>query len=270
MYKKVLESVEYIKSKTDLNPTVALVLGSGLGDFADELDEKVIIPYGDIPHFPVSTAPSHKGNLVIGKMWGKVVLCMQGRLHYYEGYDMQTITYPIRVMKMLGIEKLLLTNAAGGLNEKYKEGTLMIITDHINFMGQNPLIGKNEDEFGPRFNDMTYAYNLDMRNIIKNAAKEIDFPIEEGIFVGYSGPSFETPAEIRLFRGFGGDAVGMSTVPEVIVANHCGIKVAAITCITNMAAGILDVPISGEEVIVVADKMKPIFKRVVSDTLKGL
>lgn len=265
-----MESAEYIRSKITLAPKVALVLGSGLGDYVKELTNTVVIPYSEIPHFPVSTAPSHKGNLIIGELDGKPILCMQGRFHYYEGYDMKTVTYPIRVMKLLGVEKLLLTNAAGGLNENYKKGSLMIITDHINFMGDNPLIGKNYEEFGPRFNDMTYAYNLEMRNSIKDAAKEMKFDVEEGIFIGYSGPSFETPAEIRLFRNFGADAVGMSTVPEVIVANHCGMDVAAITCITNLAAGILDVPITGEEVIEVAEKMKPIFINLVSKTLLRL
>jgi len=229
-------------------PEIALVLGSGLGYLADRLEDARVLPYREIPHFAVPTAPGHGGNLVSGRLAGRPVLCMQGRFHYYEGHSMRTLTYPIRVMRALGIKKLILTNAAGGLDPEFSPGDLMLINDHINFMGANPLIGPNEGP-GPRFQDMSFAYDLGMRETILKAARELGIPLSEGVYLGYSGPSFETRAEIRLFRSFGCRAVGMSTVPEVIVANHAGIRVAAISCITNLAAGILEQPISGEEVI---------------------
>lgn len=259
IYERARESVNYIKKITNLNPELGLILGSGLGSFADTLEEKIIIPYVDIPHFPKSTAPGHKGNLVIGKKSGKIVICMQGRFHYYEGYGMEYITYPIRVMKLLGVEQLLLTNACGAVNKDFNVGEFMVITDHINYMGTNPLIGPNDERFGPRFNDMSHAYNPEMIRAIKKAAEFYNINLREGIYLAYMGPSFETPAEIRMFRNFGASAVGMSTVPEVIVANNIGIKCAGISCLTNMAAGVLDQPLSGEEVIEIANKVKPDF-----------
>lgn len=270
LMEKINETIAYIKDKTTLKPTIGLILGSGLGSFAEQLEDTCVIPYSEIPHFVHSTAPGHNGKLVIGRIKNQVICCMQGRFHYYEGYSMQEITYPIRVMKILGIEKLLITNACGALNPTFVPGDLMIVTDHINFMGNNPLIGQNEETFGPRFPDMTHAYDLTIRNIIKNTAKEIDLCIKEGIYISYSGPSFETPAEIKLFQNFGGSVVGMSTVPEVIVANHSNIKVAAISCITNLAAGILDIPLTENEVFEVAQKTGPIFVKLVTKIIEQL
>ncbi len=252
--KQINESVEYIRNKIGAIPEVAIVLGSGLGGFADQLEDAVHIPYEEIPGFVRSTAPGHKGQIVCGKKKGKTVFCMQGRFHYYEGYTMQQVTYPVRVIKALGIPKLILTNSCGGLNPEFEPGNLMLITDHINFMGANPLIGPNEDAFGCRFPDMTKVYSKELAETARKCAGELSIDLKEGVYVGYSGPSFETPAEIRMFQMLGGSAVGMSTVPEVIAASHCGLDVLALSCITNLAAGILDQPLSAEEVIEVAGR----------------
>lgn len=265
---RVNKSVAYIKSITDLSPKIGLVLGSGLGDFVDQIDNPVIIPYEDIPNFPVSTAPGHKSRLVIGDFAGKTVFCMQGRFHFYEGYTMAEVTYPIRVMQKMGLEKVILTNAAGGLNPEFTPGDLMVIDDHINFVGTNPLIGKNQDEFGERFIDMSQPYDKELIELAHKAAKEMDLSLRQGVYVGYSGPSFETAAEIKLFHSFGGSAVGMSTVPEVIVANHGGLKVLAISCITNLGTGILDVPLSGDEVIVTAKEAGLKFRKLLGNILE--
>ncbi len=248
LLERVIESVEYIESKTNLEPKIGIILGTGLGEFVDKIENQIIIPYEDIPNFPVSTAPGHKGRLVLGECKGKAVFCMQGRFHYYEGYSMQDVTYPIRVMQKLGVEKLIITNSAGGLNPNFTPGDLMVIDNHINYMGDNPLIGPNCEEFGPRFVDMSKPYDPSLIAIAHEAAKKIDISLRQGIYVGYTGPSFETAAEIKLFGSFGGSAVGMSTVPEVIVANHGGLKVLAISCITNLGTGILDQPLTVEEV----------------------
>lgn len=268
LYKNLCESADYIKNRIEEMPKIGLILGSGLGSFADELEEKIIIPYKDIPNFPRSTAPGHKGNLVIGKSRGKWVLCMQGRFHYYEGYDMSYITYPIRVMKLLGVEKLLLTNAAGAVNENFEVGDFMLILDHINYMGANPLIGPNDEKFGPRFSDMTHAYNLDMIKNIEDAACAVNIKLRKGVYMAFSGPSYETPAEVKMSRIMGADAVGMSTVPEVIVANNVGIKCAGISTMTNMAAGILDVPLAGDEVVETAERVKPKFLALLEKTIE--
>ena len=243
------ESIAYLHSQTDMRPEIALVLGSGLGPLGENLEDPLFIPYENIPHFKLSTAPGHVGRFIIGKLHGKTVLCMQGRLHFYEGYTMQEVTYPIRVMSAFGIKTLILTNACGGLDESYKAGDLMVITDHINMMGTNPLIGPNADRFGTRFPDMTRVYTRELVQLAKDCAKKQNIDLKAGVYISYTGPSFETPAEIRLFQQFGGQAVGMSTVPEAIVAAHCGLRVLAVACIANLAAGILDVPLSGEEVI---------------------
>lgn len=256
MYENARESADFIAGKIGKTPDVAVVLGSGLGAFADKLENAVAIPYGDIPHFVVSTAPGHNGQLVAGRLGDKQVLCMQGRFHYFEGYTMQQVTYFVRVFKLLGVPAMLVTNAAGGINESFTPGDFMLITDHINYMGYNPLIGPNDERYGDRFVDMTYAYDLALRGKIKEAATGLAIDLKEGVYVGYMGPSYETPAEIRMLRGFGGSAVGMSTVPEVIEANHCGIPVAGITCVTNMAAGILDQRLSSDEVIETGNRVK--------------
>lgn len=262
---RVGETIAYLSTKTSLKPEIGLVLGSGLGYLGEQLEDAAVIPYGEIPHFVKSTAPDHQGRLLIGRLRGKTVLCMQGRFHYYEGYTMKQITYPIRVMAKMGIGSLVLTNACGGLNRQFSPGDLMLITDHINFMGMNPLIGPNDDDFGPRFPDMSKTYTPALADLARKAAADLHIPLREGVYLGYSGPSFETPAEIRLFQSFGASAVGMSTVPEAIIARHAGLKILAISCVTNLAAGILDQPISGEEVIVAAKAAGKKFTALLSE-----
>lgn len=227
---------------------IGLILGSGLADSISLQDEK-IISFSDIPGFPMATALGHKSEWVSGSINGKKVCLMRGRFHYYEGYSTDEVVLPVRVMKLIGVKTLILTNAAGGINTEFEPGNLMIINDHINYSGRNPLIGPNMEEFGPRFPDMTYAYNPELRKLALESAKELNIPVKEGVYIWFSGPSYETPAEIRAARVLGADAVGMSTVPEVIVANHCGMKVLGISCISNMAAGILDRALTHTEVM---------------------
>jgi purine-nucleoside phosphorylase len=217
-----------------------------------------------------STAPGHEGRLILGRCAGKPVLCMQGRFHYYEGYSQRDITYPVRVMAKLGIKTLILTNACGGLNREFHPGDIMLISDHINFTGMNPLIGPNEDEFGPRFPDMSRIYTPELRKLCRESAVDMGMELREGVYLGYSGPSFETPAEIRLFQNWGADAVGMSTVAEAIVARHCGLKILALSCVTNMAAGILDQPITAEEVIEAANAAGERFRRLLTEVVKRI
>ena len=267
---KVNETVIYIYQHTEYRPEVAIILGSGLGQLGDDLEEVDIIPYEDLPHWQSSTAPGHNGKLIFGVLGGKQVVCMQGRLHYYEGYAMEDITYPIRVMAQLGIKTLLLSNAAGGINTNFTPGTLMLITDHINFLGNNPLIGPNEVEFGVRFCDMSYAYAPELRNLALEAASELNQKLEQGVYVATTGPSYETPAEIRMFRIWGASAVGMSTVPEVIVANHCGMQVMGISCITNMAAGVLDQRLTEEEVLETGARVSEEFKALMTRIVEKL
>ena len=243
------EAAAYIQSQTKLQPRLALVLGSGLGAFADDLADKATIPYSGIPHFPVSTAEGHAGNLVIGKVADVPVAVMQGRVHYYEGHSMARVTFPMRVFSRLGLKGVLLTNAAGGISKGLKQGSLVVLSDHINLQGTNPLIGPNDSRFGPRFPDMTEAYAKDWRSLTLAEAKRLGIDMQEGVYAAVPGPSYETPAEIRFLRTVGADVVGMSTVAEVIVARHCGMKVLAISVVTNMAAGILDQPINHAEVL---------------------
>ncbi len=254
MYDKVAQSAEYIKSRLKLSPDIAIVLGSGLGDLADSLTETEIINYEDIPHFPQSTVAGHAGRLVIGRLKGTPVLIMQGRFHFFEGYSMKEVTYPVFVMKLLGISNLILTNACGGIKESFSPGTLMLIEDFINLMPSNPLIGVNDERFGPRFPDMTEPYSLRLLQVARNAAGRLSIPYGEGVYAGFQGPCYETAAEIRMIRNHGADAVGMSTVPEPIAANYLGIKVLGIACITNMATGIQKVKHSHERVIEIAKK----------------
>jgi purine-nucleoside phosphorylase len=267
---KAAESTAYIQKRTALRPETALILGSGLGGIGDSLEDACAIPYGEIPHFARSTAPGHAGRLIVGRLGGKPVLCMQGRFHYFEGHQMTEVTYPIRVMCKLGIKNLFITNSAGGLNKDWKPGDLMLITDHVNFMGTNPLIGQNADDFGPRFPDMSSAYTPGLLDLARKTAAGLGMKLREGVYLGYMGPSFETPAEIRLFQSFGVSACGMSTVPEVIVARHCGFKVLAISCITNLAAGILDKPISSEEVNEIAGIAGEKFARLITEIARRL
>ena len=256
-------AANYLKGKFPNTPQIGLILGSGLGVLAEEIEDAVKIPYEEIPEFPVSTVEGHVGRLVWGKLQGATVLAMQGRFHYYEGYSFDKVTFPIRVMKALGVQQLIVTNAAGGVNEDFQPGDLMIISDHINNMGNNPLIGPNDPELGVRFPDMTEAYSKRLRKLARNVAETLNIKIREGVYVGNTGPSYETPAEIRMLRSLGGDAVGMSTVPEVIVARHAQIEVLGISCISNMAAGILDESLTHEEVIETTNKVQAQFLRLV-------
>ncbi|WP_105616014.1 purine-nucleoside phosphorylase [Vallitalea okinawensis] len=265
---KIEDAVKYMKELINDEPGIGMILGSGLGDLADEIDNATLIDYSNIPHFPVSTVEGHAGRFVIGEFEGKQVIAMQGRFHFYEGYHMNEVTFAVRVMKLLGVEKLLVTNAAGAVNRNFKPGNLMLISDHLNFMGTNPLMGHNLKEFGVRFPDMSDAYSKDLREKVKTVASTNGIEVVEGVYCGYSGPSYETPAEIRMFRTLGADAVGMSTVPEVIVAVHSGIKVLGISCLTNMAAGILDQPLSHEEVTETATRVKQDFVSLVRAVIR--
>jgi purine-nucleoside phosphorylase len=239
----------FVEKKLIRKPDCGIILGSGLGEFAEKLSERVVIPYEDIPHFPLSTAPGHKGNMVLGDCDGKYVMIMQGRLHYYEGYEMEEVTFPVRLMEVLGMKRLIVTNAAGGINESYKPGQLVIMRDHINLLGVNPLRGQNLDFLGLRFPDMTYAYDKNWREEALAVIRNMGRPGREGVYAAVPGPSFETPAEIRFLRAVGVDLVGMSTVPEVIVANHGGMRVLGVSCVTNMAAGVLEQKLTMEEVL---------------------
>jgi purine-nucleoside phosphorylase len=243
------EAKRFIQGHTDVRPAIGLVLGSGLGAFADELDRRTDIPYADIPGWPHSTAVGHAGTLVIGKLGTLDVAVMAGRAHLYEGYGMQQVTYGVRVLHSIGARSMVFTNAAGGINLALERGGLVLISDHINLQGANPLVGPNDDSLGPRFPDMSEAYSRVYRDTAKRVATELHIPITEGVYAAMLGPSYETPAEIRYLRAIGADVVGMSTVPEVIVANHMGMKVLGISCVTNMAAGILPQKINHEEVL---------------------
>jgi purine-nucleoside phosphorylase len=267
---KMIEVQKFIENRTQAKPTIGLILGSGLGVLADEITDAVKIPYADIPHFPVSTVEGHEGQLVIGQLNGKQVVAMQGRFHFYEGYSLEQVTFPIRVMKAMGVQTLIITNASGGINMDYQPGDLMIIKDHINLTGRNPLIGPNDDSFGVRFPDMSTAYDPAYRELAHKVAKQNGIDVQEGVYVGLTGPTYETPAEIRMLRILGADAVGMSTVPEVIVARHAGIRVLGISCISNMAAGILPQPLSHAEVMETAEKVKSTFLRLMRGIIEEL
>jgi purine-nucleoside phosphorylase len=252
-------AAKFLESQSGLFPRIGLVLGSGLGAFADELSDATRIPYENIPFFPRSTAIGHAGQMVIGNVGGVPIAVMQGRVHLYEGYSVQEVAFPIRVLGLMGIHALVLTNAAGGISLDYKQGALVAISDHLNLQGHNPLVGENDERFGLRFPDMTEAYSKAYRKIALSSASKLGKPIREGIYAGLLGPSYETPAEIRYLRTLGADLVGMSTIPEVIAARHMGLKVLAISCVTNMAAGILDQPINHEEVLKTGDRVKEDF-----------
>jgi purine-nucleoside phosphorylase len=266
-YEKAQEAAQFIKSKFDREIQVALVLGSGLGAFADEIENAVKISYEEIPHFARSTVEGHAGRLVLGEVAGVPVAVQQGRFHYYEGYDLKDVTFPIRVFGLLGIKNLILTNAAGSINSNFKPGSLMLIRDHLNLMGVNPLRGKNDERFGARFPDMSEVYSRKFQEIAKAAAKEMDFDLRRGVYCALSGPTYETPAEIHYLRYIGADAVGMSTVPEAIIAHHQGMKILAISCISNFAAGISEENINHEEVMEigkqVAETFKGLLKRII-------
>jgi len=249
LFTRVESASAFLLGRTELRPKIGLVLGSGLGGFADELTEAVQVPYSQIPGFSRSTAIGHAGQLVIGKCGDVPVAAMQGRVHLYEGYSAQQVTFPTRVMGRMGIQALVLTNAAGGINPEYQQGALVVLTDHINLQGSNPLVGANDERLGPRFPDMTTVYWKPYREMTLAESKRLGKPLYQGVYAGLLGPSYETPAEIRYLRTIGADLVGMSTIPEAITAAHMGIKVLDISCVTNMAAGILDQPINHEEVL---------------------
>ncbi|WP_120462334.1 purine-nucleoside phosphorylase [Paenibacillus aceti] len=259
----ITEAAGYIQSVAKIKPEVGLILGSGLGILADHIEQAVSIRYEDIPHFPQSTVEGHAGELLIGHVQGKPVVLMKGRFHMYEGYGPQLTAFPVRVMKELGVKTLLVTNAAGGVNTSFEPGDLMLISDHINLTGTNPLLGSNDAELGPRFPDMSQAYSRKLREIARAEADKLGISLQEGVYAGFLGPSYETPAEIRMVRTLGGDAVGMSTVSEVIVASHAGLQVLGISCISNMAAGILDQPLSHAEVMETTDRVREKFLSLV-------
>lgn len=270
MINHLVEATTFIQEKIEKKPTVGLILGSGLGMLAEEIKQPVKIKYDVIPGFPVSTVEGHAGQLVIGDLQGVQVIAMQGRFHYYEGYGLDAVTFPVRVMKQLGVEKLVVTNAAGGVNTHFEPGNLMLITDHINNTGTSPLIGPNDNDQGVRFPDLSQAYDRNLQKLAKEVAKDLSIDLKEGTYVWNTGPTYETPAEIKMFQVIGGDAVGMSTVPEVMVARHVGLDVLGISCISNMAAGILDQPLNHEEVIETTEKVRGDFLALVKHILAKL
>ena len=266
MYKRILETAEWLKARMTTQPETAIILGTGLGELAKEIDKEQVIPYTEIPHFPVSTVEGHAGCLIFGKLGGKDILAMEGRFHYYEGYDMKQVTFPIRVMRELGIKTLFVSNASGGMSPDFEVGDLMIITDHINFFPEHPLRGKNIP-YGPRFPDMSEAYNKELIRKADQIATEKGIKVQHGIYIGVQGPTYETPAEYKMFRILGADAVGMSTVPEVIVANHCGIKVFGISVITDLGVEGKIIEITHEDVQKAADAAQPLMTTIMRELI---
>jgi purine-nucleoside phosphorylase len=268
-WERVEEAASAIRGRCGALPDTAIVLGSGLGDFARRLTDSVVIPYAELPHWPASTVVGHAGQLVVGNDRGRRVAALSGRVHVYEGHDLSTVVFATRVMAGLGVRRIVLTNAAGGINTAFAQGALMVIDDHINLLG-NPLIGPNDDRLGPRFPDMTEVYSLRLRRIADEAARAHALVVEHGVYVGLTGPSYETPAEIRFLRTIGADAVGMSTVPEAIAARHLGMEVLGISCITNMAAGILPQPLDHYEVMETARRVRGSFTSLLEGILERL
>lgn len=269
IYEKVVNCYECVRQKTDFVPKVAIVLGSGLGDYASTIRIEAEIPYSEITGFPVSTVPGHDGRFIFGYVGEVPVVCMKGRVHYYEGYNVSDVVLPTRLMKMLGAQVLFLTNAAGGVNTSFHAGDLMLIKDHISVFAPNPLIGPNIEEFGVRFPDMSHIYDEELQKIIRDTAKANGIYIQEGVYAQLTGPSYESPAEIRMLRMLGCDAVGMSTVVEAIAANHCGMRICGISCISNLAAGMSATPLSHKEVQEAADMAAPCFQKLVTESVKG-
>lgn len=267
---KLADARAFLLEKIGSIPEIGIVLGSGLGGLAELVENKTVIPYKEIPHFPVSTVEGHSGRLVVGLLGRRQVMVLQGRFHYYEGYEMHEVTFPVRLMQTLGIEGLVVTNAAGGINPAFRAGDLIIIKDHINLMGINPLRGANLSSLGPRFPDLSEAYDLDWRQKALVVMKELGMNPQEGIYAALSGPSYETPAEINFLRLIGADLVGMSTVPEVIVANHGGMRVLGVSCVTNMAAGILAQKLSHSEVIETTERIEKHFVRFIQTLIRVL
>ncbi len=263
------KAVEFIKSRIKDNYEIGIILGSGLGTLGEKIENPQYVDYKDIPNFPVSTAPGHIGRFVFGTLNGKNVMCMQGRIHLYEGYPVESVVMPIRVMKMMGVKTLIVTNAAGGINENFDVGDIMVISDHINFTGRNCLIGKNDDRFGCRFPDMSFGYAPSLRKIAFNCAEKLGIKLQQGVYIGCTGPSYETPAEIRAFRIMGADTVGMSTVQEVIAANHCGINVLGFSLVSNKAAGLSGERLTEEEVLTIgrqkSEEMQALITEIVGE-----
>lgn len=265
------KSANFIKEKMgNLNPQIAIILGSGLGVLSDEFEKKIVIKYADIPNFPVSTVEGHAGELIIGKISGKEVIAMNGRFHYYEGYDLKESTFPVRVFKLLGIQKIIITNAAGGVNTDYQAGDFMVINDYLSFFAESVLRGPNLEEFGVRFSDMSETFDKELSEKLKNIIKKHTGRAQAGVYAYMKGPTFETPAEIRALRTLGADAVGMSTVPEAIIAHHCGMTAVAVSCITNMAAGVLDERLSYDDVKQTAERVKVQFREIVKEFIETI
>lgn len=265
-FEQYVESTNYIRERIgNRNPKIAIILGSGLGVMSDDIEDKIIINYRDIPNFPVSTVEGHAGELIIGKISDKEIIAMNGRFHYYEGYDLKETTFPERVFKLLGVEKLIITNAAGGINTNYNPGDFMVIDDYLSFFAESVLRGPNLAEFGDRFPDMKGTFDKELSNKMKEVIQEKAGVVREGVYAYMKGPTFESPAEIRALRTMGADAVGMSTVPEAIIAHHCGIRSVAVSCITNMAAGVLDEVLSYEDVKNTAERVKMQFKEIMKE-----
>jgi purine-nucleoside phosphorylase len=265
-----VEAAEFLRGRGFGGADVAVVLGSGLGGFADTLQDRFELAYAEIPHWPASAVVGHAGRLVGGTLKGRNVLALSGRVHFYEGHSLVTVTFPMRVLGRLGVPRVILTNAAGGINTRFAQGALMLIDDHINFMGSNPLIGANDERFGPRFPDMSEIYSSRLRDVARQAGDATGVPLEHGVYVAVHGPSYETPAEIRAFRHWGADAVGMSTAPEAIVARHLGLEVLGISCITNMAAGVLPQPLVHSEVVETALKVRGQFTALLEGIIERL
>lgn len=268
-YERLQKCYECFKAKVDFVPDIALILGSGLGDYADTIKQEAVLEYKDIEGFPVSTVAGHKGRFVFGYVGDVKVVVMQGRVHYYEGYSMEDVVLPVRLMKLMGAKVLFLTNASGGVNCDYSAGDFMLISDQI-CMAPSPLIGENLDELGPRFPDMSNIYDRDLRKTVRDTAASLGIKLQEGVYIQLTGPNYESPAEIRMVRTLGADAVGMSTACEAIAANHCGLKTVGISCVSNLACGMTDKPLSHAEVQETADKAAPLFRRLVTESIKNI
>lgn len=268
VYEKVNHCLKSVRKVTDFVPKVAIVLGSGLGDYANDIKVEAEIDYHDIEGFPVSTVPGHAGKFIFGYVGSVPVVCMKGRVHYYEGYDMSDVVLPARLMKMMGAEILFLTNASGGINQSFKAGSFMMITDHISTFVPNPLMGPNIEEFGTRFPDMSHVYDEGLQEILRETAKENGIHLNEGVYIQFTGPSFESPAEIRMAKTLGADAVGMSTVVEAIAANHMGMRICGVSCVCNLAAGISPTPLTHDEVQQAANEAAPKFKKLLTESVK--
>ena len=270
MWERVDEAASHIRSRCKALPETAIVLGSGLGDFSDTLLDAIATPYADLPNWPPSSVIGHAGRLVVGTVAGRRIAALSGRVHYYEGHDLATVVFATRVMARLGVRRLILTNAAGGINTAFAQGALMIIDDHINMLGGNPLVGPNDDRFGPRFPDMSEVYSARLRTVADEAARARGVAVSHGIYVAVHGPSYETPAEIRFFRKMGADAIGMSTVPEAIAARHMGLEVLGISCISNAAAGVLPKPIDHQEVLATMQRVRNSFVSLLEGIIERL